>query len=72
MGLEVVMATNLHIDEELLDEARRRSGLATKRETVEVALREFIARRQRLEALALFGTVDFEPGYDPKQERARR
>jgi len=69
---EVAMPTNLHIDDKLLNEAKRISGLRTKRETVDAALREFIARRQRREVLELFGAVEFQPDYDYKQERRRR
>jgi len=66
------MATNLAIDEELLQEAQETAGLKTKRETVNQALKEFIQRRKQLEILKLFGQVDFDPGYDHKKGRFRR
>jgi hypothetical protein len=66
------MATNLAIDETLLEEAKRISGRRTKRETVNEALAEFIQRRRQQEILELFGTIDFHPGYDPKRQRRRR
>ena len=66
------MATNLAIDDELLDQALSVGGFKTKRETVNQALREFIARRHRLELVDLFGKVDYDPGYDYKQERRAR
>jgi Arc/MetJ family transcription regulator len=66
------MPTNLAIDDELLDEALRLGGHATKRATVNEALSEYIARRRRRAALVEFGTFDFDPGYDYKRERARR
>ena len=43
--------TLLDIEEKLLDEARRLAKVRTKREAVEVALREFV-RRRRAENLA--------------------
>ncbi len=43
--------TLLEIEEGLLNEARRLAGVRTKREAVEVALREFV-RRRRAEHLA--------------------
>ena len=43
------MPTNLAIDDDLLNEALRIGGRKTKRETVNDALREFVARRHRLE-----------------------
>jgi len=66
------MPTNLALDDDLLAEALRLGGHATKRETVNEALREYIARRKRLEALRAFGTFSFEPSYDYKRERRRR
>ncbi|OGQ95322.1 MAG: antitoxin, partial [Deltaproteobacteria bacterium RIFOXYA2_FULL_55_11] len=44
----------------------------TKRETVNDALREYIQRRKRLDALKLFGTIDFDPTYDYKKARTAR
>lgn len=66
------MATNLAIDDELLDKALSVGGFKTKRETVNQALREFIARRHRLELVDLFGTIDYDPRYDYKKERRAR
>jgi Arc/MetJ family transcription regulator len=66
------MATNLAIDEKLLDQALGVGGYKTKRETVNEALREFVQRRQRLELTKLFGKVDYDPRYDYKKERRRR
>lgn len=63
------MPSNLAIDDQLLNEALSVGGLRTKRETVNAALREFIQRRRLLEAVAGFGTVDFDPDYDYKKSR---
>jgi Arc/MetJ family transcription regulator len=54
------MRTNIEIDDELLAEARRVAGTATKRETVEVALRELVARDRRAQILRLRGKVRWE------------
>ena len=54
------MRTNIEIDDALLDEARRLSGMATKRETVDHALRELVARHRRLGVLDLRGKVHWE------------
>ena len=61
--------TNLHIDDRLLQEALNLGSRETKRETVEEALREYVARRKRLKALATFGTVEFRSGWDYKADR---
>lgn len=65
------MATNLGIDQDLLTRAMEIGKLPTKKATVNEALREFIQRRQQLEAMKLFGTIDYDPDYDYKAERRR-
>lgn len=63
------MATNLAIDDKLIDEARRVGNYRTKKEAVTAALDEFIRRRKQLEILDHFGTIDFDPNYDYKKIR---
>ena len=65
------MATNLAIDQELLQKAVEVSGLKTKRETVNLALQEFVDRRKQMEILDLFGKMDPDPDYDYKKGRIR-
>lgn len=65
------MATNLAIDVELLEEAREVGHLRTKKETVNLALREFVNRRKQLEITKLFGTMEPAPDYDYKDARRR-
>ena len=66
------MATNLAIDQRLLEDAQKAGNLKTKKDTVNEALREFIQRRKQAEILTLFGTVDFDPDYDHKRGRNRQ
>ena len=66
------MATNLAIDDKLLEEARRVGGLATKKATVTEALQEYIARRRQAQVTRLFGTVDYDPKHDYKKQRRRK
>ena len=42
------MAMNLAIDDKLLEEALSISGLKTKKDTVNHALKEFVSRRKQL------------------------
>ncbi len=63
------MATNLALDDKLIDEARHVGGHITKKEAVTAALREYIQRRKQMEILRHFGTVDFDPAYDYKKAR---
>jgi Arc/MetJ family transcription regulator len=43
--------TNIEIDDKLLASAMKASGLATKKATVEEALRSFVQMKERLQAL---------------------
>ncbi|MGA9671861.1 MAG: type II toxin-antitoxin system VapB family antitoxin [Terracidiphilus sp.] len=63
------MATNLAIDDSLIDEARRIGHHKTKKEAVTAALDEYIRRRKQLEILDHFGTIDFDAAYDYKKMR---
>ena len=63
------MATNLAIDDKLLQEALLISGLKTKKDTVNYALKEFINRRRQLEILTLFGKLEPDTDYDYKKGR---
>ncbi len=65
------MATNLAIDDKLLHEAFEISGLKTKKDTVNLALKEFVDRRKQLEILNIFGKMDPDPDYDYKRGRSR-
>lgn len=65
------MATNLAIDDSLLEEALRIGGHRTKKATVTEALREYIARRRQQRVLKLFGQIDFDPNYNYKSARRR-
>lgn len=66
------VATNLALDDRLLEEALKIGGRATKKETVTEALEEYIRRRKQARLLDLFGTIDFDPAYDYKKQRRRR
>ena len=66
------MATNLAIDKELLARALEVGRLPSKKATVNEALREFIARRKRLKALAAVGTIEFVDDFDAKADRKKR
>jgi len=66
------MATNLALDDKLVEEAKRLGKHRTKREAVNEAIAEYVARRRRRKALDLFGKMDWDPDYDYKAERRRR
>lgn len=66
------MATNLDLDDGLIERARRLGGHRTKKAAVTEALQEYVQRRQQKEVCDLFGTVEYDPEYDYKAERRRR
>lgn len=63
------MRTNIVLDDDLLDEAIRVSGIKTKKDVVHEALRVFIATKKRKSLLDLAGKIEFAPGYDYKSLR---
>jgi hypothetical protein len=65
------MPTHLDIDPDLLEVALAVSGEKTRKATIERALRELIARSAHRRIVDLFGTLDWDPGYDYKVERSR-
>lgn len=66
------MATNLALDDKLIEEARRAGAHKTKKEAVTAALGEYIRRRKQLRLLQAFGQFDFDPSYDYKAERRKK
>jgi len=64
------MRTNIEIDDEVMREAQDLIGARTKRETVDTALRELVARQRRVGVLSLRGRVRWEG--DLEQSRRGR
>jgi Arc/MetJ family transcription regulator len=63
------MATNLALDDRLIDEAKRAGGHKSKRQAVTVALEEYVRRHRQLGILDLTGKLDYASDYDYKQLR---
>ena len=63
------MRTNVVIDDELINEALKISGVKTKKDVIDFALREFVAARKRANLLDLEGKIAFQDGYDYKALR---
>ena len=63
------MATNLALDDKLIDEAVRISGHRTKKAAVTHALNEYIERRKQRAILDLFGRLDLRPAAEMKRQR---
>jgi hypothetical protein len=65
------MATNLAIDDKLILKAVKVGKHKTKREAVNAALKDYIARKNQLKVISLFGKIDFDQKYDYKKARNR-
>ena len=63
------MATNLALDDTLLEEALKIGNLKTKKDTVTTALKEFIAKRKQIRIKDLAGSIDYDEHYDYKKMR---
>jgi Arc/MetJ family transcription regulator len=66
------MATNLAIDDNLLEEARIVGKHATKKAVVNEALTEYVQRRKQAEIIDLFHKVEYDSDYDYKVQRNKR
>jgi len=66
------MTANLAIDNRLLESAFRISGLKTPKETVNLALKEFIKQRQTENLIKMFHSIDYDSDYNYKTLRNRK
>ena len=66
------MRTNIVLDDKLVAEAKRLTGITTKKALVDEALRVLIATRKRRSLLELEGKIRFAKGYDYKALREDR
>ena len=60
------MPTNLAIDDNLLNLAKKIGKHKTKRAAVNEALQEYIQRRKQFEITKMFGKVEYDKDYDYK------
>ena len=63
------MATNLAIEDDLIEQAKQIGNHKSKKAAVTEALEEYIQRRKQIKLIELFGTIDFDPDYDYKAQR---
>ena len=66
------MATNLAIDDWLIEEAKLVGKHRTKKGAVTEALMEYIQRRKQTEILRIFHSIDYDQDYDYKKQRAAK
>lgn len=63
------MATNLALDDSLIEEAVEVGHHRSKKEAVTAALQEYVKSRRRLGILEWMGRVDYYEDYDHKRLR---
>lgn len=64
------MRTNIVLDDKLVKKAMKLAQAKTKREVVNIALKEYVHSRERLKILEMFGSDGIDPGYDYKAARS--
>jgi Arc/MetJ family transcription regulator len=65
------MRTNILLNDELVEEAfKYSSNIGTKRELVEIALKEYVENRKRRNLRDIKGKIKFADNYDYKSMRA--
>jgi len=63
------VATNLQIDDRLIEKALKLGGHPTKKAAVTQALVDYIHHLEQEKITSLFGSIDYHPGYDYKKQR---
>ncbi|VAX23631.1 hypothetical protein MNBD_IGNAVI01-2346 [hydrothermal vent metagenome] len=63
------MATNLAIDDKLIEEAVKLSDHKTKKAAVTEALEEYVNRKKQLKVKEVFNSIVYEKSYDYKKQR---
>jgi Arc/MetJ family transcription regulator len=66
------MRTNIVLDDDLVQEAKKLTGIKTKRALVDLALRALVRSRKAPSLLDLKGKIRFADGYDYKKLRIGR
>lgn len=63
------MATNLDLDDKLIQAARQLGGHRTKRDAVTRALEEYVQWLRQQAIIRDFGSIDYDPKFDYKKQR---
>lgn len=71
MCIIMCMRTNIDLDDDLVRQAQKLTGISTKKGVVHEALRVLVEVRRRRDLAELEGEIRFAEGYDYKARRAR-
>jgi Arc/MetJ family transcription regulator len=66
------MRTNIDLDDKLVKEAFNYANVSTKKELINLALKEFVETYKRLNLKEIKGEIKFEKDYDYKKLREGR
>lgn len=66
------MRTNIVLDDKLVKEAFRYAHVSTKKELIDLALREFVENHRRKDIRDLKGKIKIHEKYDYKELRSRK
>ena len=66
------MRTNIVLDDDLVEEASKLTGIKIKKELVAEALRTLIEVKKRKSLLDLAGKIEFDEEYDYKKSREEK
>ncbi len=66
------MRTNIWLDDHLVQEAFKLADVKTKKDLINLALKEFVENKKRLNLLDLEGRIEFAADYDYKKLREDR
>lgn len=66
------MRTNINLDDNLVKEAFKYINVTTKKELINIALKEFVENHKKKDLLELKGKIEFDENYDYKKMRSRK
>jgi hypothetical protein len=66
------MATNLDIEDKLIEKVKRLGKHRTKKAAVTEALEEYIQKREQTKIIDLFGKIEIDENYDYKKQRSKK
>ena len=64
--------TSVDIDRAILERAKKLGGVSTNKQIIDIALVEFVQRREQKNLLDIMGTIQFADDYDYKAMRANK
>ncbi len=64
------MRTNIVLDDKLVEEAIKITNIKTKKELINLSLKELVENRSRMKLQDLYGKIKFSEDYDYKKMRS--